>query len=110
MNQHKELDDIYQRKLPIMIKEDIKINSTRSTIDYEKINNEKFVLDYVTISLIGNCSDPLSKDIILIIKQILHLHLIVLKIVLSSLLNNLKQLFVYMLKIKIILKKQNLYG
>ena len=61
MNQHKELDDIYQRKLPIMIKEDIKINSTRSTIDYEKINNEKFVLDYVTISLAGNCSDPLSK-------------------------------------------------
>ena len=61
MNQHKELDDIYQRKLPIMIKEDIKINSTRSTIDYKKINNEKIVLDYVTISLASNCSDPLSK-------------------------------------------------
>ena len=44
-----------------MIKEDIKINSTRSTIDYKKINNEKIVLDYVTISLASNCSDPLSK-------------------------------------------------
>jgi len=61
MNQHKELKTIYERKLPIMIKEDIKINSVRPTINYEKINNEKFILDYITISLAGNCSDPLSK-------------------------------------------------
>tara|TARA_B100001564_G_scaffold358294_1_gene376576 strand:- start:5117 stop:6271 length:1155 start_codon:yes stop_codon:yes gene_type:complete len=61
MNQHKELEAIYERKLPIMINEDIKINPTRPTIDYEKINNEKVVLDYVTISLASNCSDPLSK-------------------------------------------------
>ena len=56
-----ELENIFQRKLPIMIKEKININKLRSDIKFEKINNNKFILDNVTISLAGNCSDPLSK-------------------------------------------------
>ena len=56
-----ELEDVFQRKLPIMIKEQINVNKLRSDITFEKINNNKFILDYVTISLAGNCPDPLSK-------------------------------------------------
>ena len=56
-----ELQNIFQRKLPIMINEKININKLRSDITFEKINNNKFILDYVTISLAGNCPDPLSK-------------------------------------------------
>ena len=55
-----ELEDVFQRKLPIMIKEQITVNKLRSEVELEKINNDKFILDYVTISLAGNCSDPLS--------------------------------------------------
>ena len=56
-----ELENVFQRKLPIMIKEQINVNKLRSDITFEKINNNKFILDYVTISLAGNCPDPLSK-------------------------------------------------
>jgi len=56
-----ELEDVFQRKLPIMIKEQINVNKLRSDITFEKINNDKFILDYVTISLAGNCVDPISK-------------------------------------------------
>ena len=56
-----ELECVFQRKLPIMIKEQINVNKLRSDIMFEKINNNKFILDYVTVSLAGNCPDPLSK-------------------------------------------------
>jgi HD superfamily phosphohydrolase len=56
-----ELEDVFHRKLPIMIKEQININKLRSDIICEKINSNKFILDYVTISLAGNCTNPLSK-------------------------------------------------
>ena len=56
-----------------MINEKININKLRCNVTFEKINNNKFILDYVTISLAGNCPDPLSKDIILIMKQMIFL-------------------------------------
>ena len=56
-----ELQNIFERKLPIMINEKININKLRCNVTFEKINNNKFILDYVTISLAGNCPDPLSK-------------------------------------------------
>ena len=50
-----ELQNIFERKLPIMINEKININKLRCNVTFEKINNNKFILDYVTISLAGNC-------------------------------------------------------
>ena len=61
MNQIKELEPIYQRKLPILVKEKININKTHVPNKINKINDNKFILDYVNISLAGNCRDPLSK-------------------------------------------------
>jgi len=61
MNQFEDLEPIYQRKLPMLIREKIKINKSKSSTSIEKINNEKFILDCVTISLAGNCNDPLSR-------------------------------------------------
>ena len=61
MNQFEDLEPIYQRKLPMLIKEKIKINKSKSSTSIEKINNEKFILDCVTISLANNCNDPLSR-------------------------------------------------
>lgn len=61
LQNYPELEDIFQRKLPILIKEKININKLRPEIELEKINNNKFILDYVNISLAGNCIDPLSK-------------------------------------------------
>ena len=56
-----QLENIYQRKLPIMIKEKIIINNSNTPILIQKINNENYILDYVNISLAGNCTNPLSK-------------------------------------------------
>ena len=61
MNQFEDLEPIYQRKLPMLIREKIKINKSKSSTSIEKINNEKFILDCVTISLASNCNDPLSR-------------------------------------------------
>ena len=61
MNQFEDLENIYQRKLPMLVKEKIKINKYKSSTSIEKINNEKFILDCVTISLASNCNDPLSR-------------------------------------------------
>ena len=55
MNQIKELEPIYQRKLPILVKEKININKTHVPNKINKINDDKFILDYVNISLAGNC-------------------------------------------------------
>ena len=46
-----ELEDVFQRKLPIMIKEQININKLRSDIIFEKINDNKFIIYIMLLTL-----------------------------------------------------------
>ena len=60
MTNIEDLKSIYERKLPILIEEKIKVNSS---INYNKniINENKFIFDYVNISLAGKSFNPLDK-------------------------------------------------
>lgn len=62
-NYLEELECIYQRKLPILIKERIMINKNIDKTEIKKNFNDNFIVDVINLSLAGSNNNPFEKII-----------------------------------------------